>query len=302
MFERERYTEKTRRVIFFARYEASQFGSRYIETEHLLLGLLREDKALVNRFLGSHAAVDAIRRQIEIRTEVREKVSTSVDLPLSHACKRVLAYTVKERERCGNQHIEPVHLLAGILREEKSLAAELLRERGVQIPAVRAELHAVPPEAEKPTHVTPRRVTSLRFERFTEPAMRAALNAIREANELGSPAIEVEHLLLGVLREDRLEATRFLRSDAALESIRREIEQSRPANLEIPAGDDLALSRDYQRVLACATQDADGMGHQNVATGHLLLAILRHDKSLARTILLERGLTLSIIRNELTRG
>jgi len=47
----ERYTEKARRVIFFARYEASQFGSPYIETEHLLLGLLREDKQLANRFL-----------------------------------------------------------------------------------------------------------------------------------------------------------------------------------------------------------------------------------------------------------
>ena len=48
----ERYTEKARRVIFFARYEASQFGSPYIETEHLLLGLLREDKALANRAEG----------------------------------------------------------------------------------------------------------------------------------------------------------------------------------------------------------------------------------------------------------
>ena len=56
----ERYTEKARRVIFFARYEASQFGSPYIETEHLLLGLLREDKALANRFLRSHAAIESI--------------------------------------------------------------------------------------------------------------------------------------------------------------------------------------------------------------------------------------------------
>src|SRR5688572_32573417 len=76
----ERYTEKARRVIFFARYEASQFGSPYIETEHLLLGLLREDKALANRFLRSHAAVESIRKQIEGHTTVREKVSTSVDL------------------------------------------------------------------------------------------------------------------------------------------------------------------------------------------------------------------------------
>ena len=79
----ERYTEKARRVIFFARYEASQFGSPYIETEHLLLGLLREDKALTNRFLRSHASIDSIRKQIEGRTPIREKASTSVDLPLS---------------------------------------------------------------------------------------------------------------------------------------------------------------------------------------------------------------------------
>ncbi len=77
----ERYTEKARRVIFFARYEASQFGSPCIETEHLLLGLLREDKALANRFLRSSASVDSIRKQIEAHTTQREKVSTSVDLP-----------------------------------------------------------------------------------------------------------------------------------------------------------------------------------------------------------------------------
>jgi ATP-dependent Clp protease ATP-binding subunit ClpC len=66
----ERYTEKARRVIFFARYEVSQFGSPYIETEHLLLGLLREDTALTNRFLRSHATVESIRKQIESRTTI----------------------------------------------------------------------------------------------------------------------------------------------------------------------------------------------------------------------------------------
>ena len=94
----ERYTEKARRVIFFARYEASQFGSPYIETEHLLLGLIREDKTLANRFLRSHAALDSIRKQIEAHTTMREKVPTSVDLPLSHECKRVLAYAAEEAD------------------------------------------------------------------------------------------------------------------------------------------------------------------------------------------------------------
>jgi ATP-dependent Clp protease ATP-binding subunit ClpC len=136
----ERYTEKARRVIFFARYEASQFGSPYIESEHLLLGLLREDKALANRFLRSHAAIESIRKQIESHTTVREKVSTSVDLPLSHECKRVLAYGAEEAERLNHKHIGTEHLLLGLLREEKCFAAEVLHERGLRLAHVREEV------------------------------------------------------------------------------------------------------------------------------------------------------------------
>jgi ATP-dependent Clp protease ATP-binding subunit ClpC len=136
----ERYTEKARRVIFFARYEASQFGSPYIETEHLLLGLLREDKALTNRFLRSHASIESIRKQIEGRTTIREKVSTSVDLPLSPECKRVLAYAAEEAERLQHKHIGTEHLLLGLLREDKSFAAEILHERGLRLSTIREEL------------------------------------------------------------------------------------------------------------------------------------------------------------------
>lgn len=136
----ERYTEKARRVIFFARYEASQFGSPYIETEHLLLGLVREDKALANRFLRSHAAIESIRKQIEAHTTIREKGSTSVDLPLSHECKRVLAYGAEEAERLNHKHIGTEHLLLGLLREDKSFAAEILHERGLRLSQVREEI------------------------------------------------------------------------------------------------------------------------------------------------------------------
>src|SRR6202045_2614032 len=146
----ERYTKKARRVIFFARYEASQFGSPYIETEHLLLGLLREDKALTNRFLRSHAAVESIRKQIEGHTTIREKVSTSVDLPLSHECKRVLAYGAEEAERLNHKHIGTEHLLLGLLREEKCFAAEILHERGLRLSTIREELARSSQEKSQP--------------------------------------------------------------------------------------------------------------------------------------------------------
>ncbi len=136
----ERYTEKARRAIFFARYEASQFGSPYIESEHLLLGLLREDKALADGFVGSHAAVESIRKQIDARTMRREKVATSVDLPLSRECKFVLAYGAQEAERLSHKHIGTDHLLLGLLHEGRCFAAELLLEKGLTLESVRAQV------------------------------------------------------------------------------------------------------------------------------------------------------------------
>jgi ATP-dependent Clp protease ATP-binding subunit ClpC len=168
----ERYTEKARRVIFFARYEASQFGSPYIETEHLLLGLLREDKALANRFLRSHAAVESIRKQIEGHTTIREKVSTSVDLPLSHECKRVLAYGAEEAERLNHKHIGTEHLLLGLLREEKCFAAEILHERGLRLSTIREEL--VRSQSEK---VAQRPKESSLLTEFSRDLTQAAMDA-----------------------------------------------------------------------------------------------------------------------------
>ena len=132
----ERYTENARRVIFFARYEASQFGSPYIEAEHLLLGLMREAKALAMRFFHGISA-EGIYKQVELHTIVREKIATSVDLPLTSECKRILAHAADEAEKLGQKHIGTEHLLLGILREEESFAAQLVRQSGCTLDEVR---------------------------------------------------------------------------------------------------------------------------------------------------------------------
>jgi Clp amino terminal domain, pathogenicity island component/NTF2 fold immunity protein len=143
----ERYTERARRVIFFARYEASQFGSTTIETEHLLLGLLREDGNIPTRFVPS-ATAPTIRKEIQGRLDVREKVSTSIDLPLSNEGKRILAYAAEETERLNHRYIGTEHLLLGILREEKCVAAKILFDFGLRLNAIREQLarSPIPPE------------------------------------------------------------------------------------------------------------------------------------------------------------
>jgi len=144
----ERYTEKARRVIFFARYEASQFGSPYIETEHLLLGLLRENKVITAKLLSGLDSVEVIRRKIEAATAHKEHISTSVDLPLSNESKRVLGYAGEEAERLSHKHIGSEHLLLGLLREASGFAAHLLNEEGLTLENARKEIATWPPEAE----------------------------------------------------------------------------------------------------------------------------------------------------------
>ncbi|MFQ5663106.1 MAG: ATP-dependent Clp protease ATP-binding subunit [Terriglobia bacterium] len=168
----ERYTEKARRVIFFARYEASQYGSPYIESEHLLLGLLREDKALANRFLRGTGSLESIRKQVEVRTTIRERVSTSVELPFSEEVKQVLRHAMEQAERMAHKHIGTEHLLLGLLCEEKCLAAEILQERGLRLSTVREELARSQSERMAPARA---KETSLLTE-FSRDLTQAALD------------------------------------------------------------------------------------------------------------------------------
>ena len=137
----ERYTERARRVIFFARYEASQLGSRTIETEHLLLGLIRENNGLTGHLLGrAKIEPEDIRSEIEARTRVREKISTSVEIPLSVESKRVLAYAAEEAEKMFHKYIGTEHILLGLLREKKALASRILLEKGMRLTTAREDL------------------------------------------------------------------------------------------------------------------------------------------------------------------
>ena len=137
----ERYTERARRVLFFARYEATQLGSTTIETEHLLLGLIREGKGLTSRiFARSHLSLESIRKEIEGRQVFREKVATSADIPFSADTKRVLQCAAEEADRLLHTYIGTEHLLLGLLREERSVAASILYEKGMRLASVREDI------------------------------------------------------------------------------------------------------------------------------------------------------------------
>lgn len=139
-------------MILFSRYEASLLGAHAIQTEHILLGLIREGKGLTGRLLNSQERkAEDIRREIEGRCATGERVATSVEMPLSPEVKRVLLFAEEESDRLGHTYTGTEHLLLGLLREEGTTASEVLRQNGLSLPFLRDELVRLLSEKTLPT-------------------------------------------------------------------------------------------------------------------------------------------------------
>jgi|HubBroStandDraft_6_1064221.scaffolds.fasta_scaffold06391_3 hypothetical protein len=140
----ERFTEKARRAIFFARYEASHYGSPIIEPEHLLLGVLREDAGLAKWFPGHFHVGPEIRSEIEKRITQRDRIPVASEVPFSDDCKKVLKLSIETADRLAHRVVEPEHMLIGILRAKESLAAQILIARGLKADPILAQFTSDP--------------------------------------------------------------------------------------------------------------------------------------------------------------
>ena len=145
----EKYNEKARRALFFARYEASKLGSRVIESEHILLGVLREGEEIIKEiFSRFNVKPEQIRREVEGDRLFVDRISSSAELPLSEESKKILAYSAHEAESMLHQYVGTEHLLIGILRVESCTAARILSAKGLNVYGVREETISILKERE----------------------------------------------------------------------------------------------------------------------------------------------------------
>jgi uncharacterized protein (TIGR03435 family) len=145
----ERYTEEARRVLFFARYEAHRLGGVAIETEHLLLGLIREGHGLASRiFAASPRSLEQLRKKLDDGANGAEPVVAAdlPEIPFSDETKRVLLLAAEEADRLLHNHIGTEHLLLGLLREGRSRAASILVEHGFRLDTVRNDIVMLLPD------------------------------------------------------------------------------------------------------------------------------------------------------------
>ncbi|HRF59516.1 MAG TPA: ATP-dependent Clp protease ATP-binding subunit [Fimbriimonadaceae bacterium] len=139
----QRFTERARKVVFYAQEEAQKFGEGYVSTEHLLLGLVRESDSVASRVL-ERLGVSLSRIRAEVEKQLpRGDARPSHDMTLTPRAKRVIDLAYDEARNLNNNYIGTEHLLLGLIREGDGLAGRVLAKLGVELERARREVMAL---------------------------------------------------------------------------------------------------------------------------------------------------------------
>src|SRR5262245_49941723 len=156
----QRFTERARRVVFFAQEEAARLGENYVGTEHLLLGLVRESDSVAARILDRLGVpLGRIRADIERQT-TRGHGNLGRDMQLTPRAKRVIDLAYEEARQLNNNFIGTEHLLLGLIHEGDGLAARVLIKLGANLERTREVVYAMQegenaPHGSRPSGETP---------------------------------------------------------------------------------------------------------------------------------------------------
>jgi ATP-dependent Clp protease ATP-binding subunit ClpC len=136
----ERFTKRARHVVVLAQEEARALGHNYIGTEHLLLGLLREEEGVAARVLESLSiTVEDLRAQVA-RIIGRSEAIAGGQIPFTPRAKKVLELALREAVSLGHNYIGTEHILLAIVREKEGVAAQVLLDFGADPDKIRNEV------------------------------------------------------------------------------------------------------------------------------------------------------------------
>ena len=140
----ERFTDRARKVMSLANQKAQRFNHEYIDTEHILLGLIKEDSG-VGATVLKKLDVDIKKLRFEIEKHVKSgpDIVTIGKLPPTPRAKKVIEYAIEEARALNHNYIGTEHILLGILRENEGTAAQVLMHIGLNLEDVRQEVCVV---------------------------------------------------------------------------------------------------------------------------------------------------------------
>jgi ATP-dependent Clp protease ATP-binding subunit ClpA len=288
-------TPRAKKVIEYAVEESRNLGHNYVGTEHLLLGLIRENEGVANRVLTILGLeLDEVRKEVQRALNSGEEVSPE----LTDAARKVLAYANGEALRFNHEYIGTEHILLGLLREGSNLDAKALIRVGVDLARARAEIGKLVrrgPDTNPELSGLPQ----------TPRAKKVVERAKEESKKLGHHYVGPEHLLLGLIGDDDGVAAQVLTNlGVVLEDLRQEVlngmgaggERGNSQALPLPP-----LSPATHIVIYHASKEAKNLKHRSVGPEHILLGLIHDPDEPAAEALAKLGMDLDKLRAELLR-
>ncbi len=327
-----KFTERARKVLALAQEEAQRFQHNYIGTEHLLLGLVREGDGVAAKVLSNLGVeLNKVRSAVEFIIGRGDRYVLG-EIGLTPRAKKVMELAVDEARRLNHHYVGTEHILLGLVREGQGIAAGVLESLGVNLAKVRTQtIQVFTRSAASSTQVswqaniedsivTEPEVSPLQDDDFTPaPAReeseannipgvftvraRRVLDAAQEeARNLQQNFVGTEHLLLGLVSEEKGLAAQILQDlQVDRETIRATVEFviAHSGSRVIP--DVAGFTPRSRKVIQHAVDEAFKLDKTFVGTEHLLLAMLLEGEGIAAGVLISLGVTFEKVYIPLAR-
>ena len=295
--------------MFYAQEEAQKYGEGFVSTEHLLLGIVREDDSVAVRVLVVLGVTPE-----RVRAEVEKHLSGNDGRPnpnmtLTPRAKRVIDLAYDQARSLSNNYIGTEHLLLGIIKEEDGIGGRALKALGVTLADARRETEAIQaqerkagnaldPSPAKPTPVAPPADPWAGIDPF---ARRAIVFAEMEALRRGQPFLSPEHLFLGLLREPESAAVRALLAlDADLDAVHSAV-ALHCRDSGTPLRSEAVLSPATANAIRIAYQEQIRLRAKETGAEHLLLGLLREPDGVVGHVMEGLGLDADRVRAAIVR-
>jgi ATP-dependent Clp protease ATP-binding subunit ClpA len=329
----DRFTERARKVLSLAQEEAQRFQHNYIGTEHLLLGLVREGEGVAARVLHNLGVeLYKVRQSVEFIIGRGDRIVLG-EIGLTPRAKKVIELAVDEARRLNHHYIGTEHILLGLVREGEGIAAGVLESLGVNLEKVRTQTIRVLSQAgtvsaqvsstedDDTIVLTDEEVASAQDgddhtpapageegeEKnlpgiFSVRAMRVLDAAQEEAHKRQQTFIGTEHLLLGLVREEKgLASLLFQKLGVERETIRETVEFVIAHSGSRALPDATGFTPRTLTVLRHAVDEAYKLDSTPIGTEHLLLALLLEGQGIAAGVLISLGVTFQKVYAALAR-
>jgi len=323
----ERFTDKALKVLELADQEARRFNCEYIGTEHLLLGLVKEGTG-VAAFVVKNFDIDLTTIRLEVERILRSfsEMKAKGKLPMSPRAQKVLEYSMEESRILNHDYVGTEHILLGLLRVQDGVAAQVLMSLGLKVADVREEIlkmlsgstEFVPLHHSRLRSSSPliysgasgagSKIGSLRseeqetsrlFRRFTDRARKVMQLANQEAQRFNHEYIGTEHILLGLAKMGSGVAAIVLKNlDVDIPKIHVEVDKLVGSGQAVVTGN-LPLTPRARVVIEYAMKESFNLGNDYVGTQHLLLGLLRETEGVAAQVLMNLGVNLEEVRQEI---